>query len=71
MGTSCIGSSKCQWKPRLLANDTTDTFQDTVEDDESEYEWGMIDRMQLWRHVALCSIHMRLLYFGETKSLIA
>jgi anaphase-promoting complex subunit 6 len=35
-----------------LANDTTDIFQDS-EDDESEYEWGMIDRMRLWRHDAL------------------
>ena len=30
----------------------------------------MIDQMQLWRHDALCSIHMRLLHFGETKSFI-
>ena len=38
-----------------LANDTTDIFQDSDGDgdDESEYEWGMIDRMRLWRHDAL------------------
>jgi anaphase-promoting complex subunit 6 len=38
-----------------LANDTTDVFQDSEDDadDESEYEWGMIDRMRLWRHDAL------------------
>jgi len=57
-------------KLRLLANDTTDAFQDIVEGDGSEYEWGMIDQMQLWRHDALCTIHMRLLHFGETKSFI-
>ncbi|KAF9565181.1 TPR-like protein [Agrocybe pediades] len=38
-----------------LANDTTDVFQDSEDDadDESEYEWGMVDRMRLWRHDAL------------------
>jgi len=45
-----------------LANDTTDIFQDSldisqdVEDggiDDDEPEWGMIDRMRLWRHDAL------------------
>lgn len=40
-----------------LANDTTDVFQDSdlEESDESEeeYEWGMVDRMRLWRHDAL------------------
>jgi anaphase-promoting complex subunit 6 len=38
-----------------LANDTTDVFQesDVDEDDDSEYEWGMVDRMRLWRHDAL------------------
>ena len=40
-------------KPHPLANDTTDVFQDLEEDDESEYEWGMVDRMRLWRHDAL------------------
>ena len=57
-------------KPCLLANDTTDAFQDIVEGDGSEYEWGMIDRMQLWRRDVLCSIHIRLLHSGETKSFI-
>ena len=38
-----------------LANDTTDVFQDSESDDEydSQYEWGMVDRMRLWRHDAL------------------
>lgn len=45
-----------------LANDTTDIFQDSldvsqdIEDDgidDDEPEWGMIDRMRLWRHDAL------------------
>lgn len=35
-----------------LANDT---FQDSEvdADDEDEYEWGMVDRIRLWRHDAL------------------
>src|ERR1700683_2262604 len=38
-----------------LANETTDVFQDSDvdADDDSEYEWGMVDRMRLWRHDAL------------------
>jgi anaphase-promoting complex subunit 6 len=30
-------------------------FQDSEDDadDESEYEWGMVDRLRLWRHDAL------------------
>ncbi|KAG6915872.1 hypothetical protein DXG01_009480 [Tephrocybe rancida] len=38
-----------------LANDTTDVFQDSDDDgdDDEEYEWGMVDRMRLWRHDAL------------------
>lgn len=42
-----------------LANDTTtDVFQDSDADDDDlhggkEHEWGMIDRMRLWRHDAL------------------
>lgn len=42
-------------RPHPLANDTTDVFQDSEEDadDESEHEWGMVDRMRLWRHDAL------------------
>ncbi|PPQ91029.1 hypothetical protein CVT25_013954 [Psilocybe cyanescens] len=38
-----------------LANDTTDVFADSEDEgeDESEYEWGMVDRMRLWRHDAL------------------
>ncbi|KAJ8080842.1 anaphase-promoting complex subunit Cut9 [Marasmius tenuissimus] len=41
--------------PHPLANDTTGVFQDSEDDadDEDEYEWGMIDRMRLWRHDAL------------------
>ncbi|KAF9523572.1 hypothetical protein CPB83DRAFT_775294 [Crepidotus variabilis] len=46
---------KSSTKPHPLANDTTDVFQDSEDDadDESEYEWGMVDRMRLWRHDAL------------------
>ncbi|KAF6754373.1 cell division control protein 16 [Ephemerocybe angulata] len=39
-----------------LANDTTDVFNDSeddADDEESSYEWGMVDRMRLWRHDAL------------------
>ena len=38
-----------------LANDRIDVFQDSEDDadDETEQEWGMIDRMRLWRHDAL------------------
>lgn len=43
--------------PHPLANDTTDVFQDSgadyTEDDEEDDEWGMVDRMRLWRHDAL------------------
>ncbi|GLB44837.1 putative anaphase-promoting complex, cyclosome, subunit 3 [Lyophyllum shimeji] len=42
-------------QPHPLANDTTDVFQESEDDrdEESEYEWGMVDRMRLWRHDAL------------------
>lgn len=38
-----------------LAQDTTDVFQESDDDadDEDEYEWGMVDRMRLWRHDAM------------------
>lgn len=38
-----------------LANDTTDVFQDDADDEEEEegQEWGIVDRMRLWRHDAL------------------
>lgn len=37
-----------------LANDTMDVFQDTEAEGElEEGEWGMVDRMRLWRHDAL------------------
>lgn len=36
-----------------LATEHTDVFQDTLGDDEEEYEWKMVDRMRLWRHDAL------------------
>jgi anaphase-promoting complex subunit 6 len=37
-----------------LANDSMDVFQDTeIESDNDDGEWGMIDRMRLWRHDAL------------------
>jgi len=35
-----------------LANDNTDVFHDSSDDDE-DVEWGMVDRMRLWRHDAL------------------
>ncbi|KDR76370.1 hypothetical protein GALMADRAFT_67732 [Galerina marginata CBS 339.88] len=51
------GKSSTGRHPHPLANDTTDVFQDSEDDndadDESEYEWGMVDRMRLWRHDAL------------------
>lgn len=40
-------------QPHPLANDTTDVFQDFEDDADESYEWGMIDRMRLWRHDAL------------------
>jgi anaphase-promoting complex subunit 6 len=45
-------------RPHPLANNTTDVFHDDDNDDndadgETEYEWGMVDRMRLWRHDAL------------------
>ncbi|KAI0067340.1 TPR-like protein [Artomyces pyxidatus] len=36
-----------------LANDNTDVFQDSGDEDEEDIEWGMVDRMRLWRHDAL------------------
>jgi hypothetical protein len=41
-----------------LANDTMDVFQDLEteqddDDDDDDGEWGMVDRMRLWRHDAL------------------
>jgi anaphase-promoting complex subunit 6 len=39
-----------------LANDRTNVFQDSDEgenDEVEKYEWGMVDRMRLWRHDAL------------------
>ncbi|TFY72287.1 hypothetical protein EVG20_g720 [Dentipellis fragilis] len=36
-----------------LANDNTDVFQDSGDEEEEEVEWGMVDRMRLWRHDAL------------------
>ncbi|TFK75155.1 TPR-like protein [Pluteus cervinus] len=41
--------------PHPLATDTTDVFQDSevMDDDEDDTEWGMVDRMRLWRHDAL------------------
>jgi anaphase-promoting complex subunit 6 len=37
-----------------LANDTMDVFQDLeVEQEPGTGEWGMVDRMRLWRHDAL------------------
>jgi anaphase-promoting complex subunit 6 len=36
-----------------LANDNTDVFQDSEDEDDDEFEWGIVDRMRLWRHDAL------------------
>ncbi|KAI0300772.1 hypothetical protein BC826DRAFT_990349 [Russula brevipes] len=36
-----------------LANDNTDVFQVSGDEDDEDVEWGMIDRMRLWRHDAL------------------
>ncbi|KAI0046567.1 TPR-like protein [Auriscalpium vulgare] len=36
-----------------LANDNTDVFQDSGDEEEDEMEWGTVDRMRLWRHDAL------------------
>ena len=36
-----------------LANDNTDVFQDSGDEDEDHMEWGIVDRMRLWRHDAL------------------
>jgi anaphase-promoting complex subunit 6 len=37
-----------------LANDSMDVFQDPeMESDNEDGEWGMVDRMRLWRHDAL------------------
>ncbi|KAF4571362.1 anaphase promoting complex subunit cdc16 [Pleurotus pulmonarius] len=49
------GKSSSSRYPHPLANDTTDVFQESEDevDDESEYEWGVVDRMRLWRHDAL------------------
>ncbi|KAF8659041.1 hypothetical protein AX16_001914 [Volvariella volvacea WC 439] len=41
--------------PHPLATDTTDVFQDSDDeiDEDDDTEWGMVDRMRLWRHDAL------------------
>lgn len=36
-----------------LATDNTDVFQDSGDEDDDDAEWGMVDRMRLWRHDAL------------------
>lgn len=36
-----------------LANDNTDVFQDSDDEGDEEFEWGIVDRMRLWRHDAL------------------
>jgi anaphase-promoting complex subunit 6 len=36
-----------------LANDNTDVFQDSDDEGDEDFEWGMVDRMRLWRHDAL------------------
>ncbi|KAI0255073.1 TPR-like protein [Lactifluus subvellereus] len=36
-----------------LANDNTDVFQDSGDEADEDVEWGMVDRMRLWRHDAL------------------
>ncbi|KAL4062109.1 hypothetical protein V8B97DRAFT_2041620 [Scleroderma yunnanense] len=47
-------SPRSQLQRHPLANDTMDVFQDTeVEGELEEGEWGVVDRMRLWRHDAL------------------
>ncbi|KAF8273363.1 hypothetical protein EI94DRAFT_1716538 [Lactarius quietus] len=36
-----------------LANDNTDVFQDSDDEGDEDFEWGIVDRMRLWRHDAL------------------
>jgi anaphase-promoting complex subunit 6 len=36
-----------------LAIDNTDVFQDSGDEPDEDIEWGMVDRMRLWRHDAL------------------
>jgi anaphase-promoting complex subunit 6 len=54
-------------KPHPLANDTTDVFQDSEDvDDEGEQEFGMVDRMRLWRHDALMQhLHETAAFWGD------
>jgi anaphase-promoting complex subunit 6 len=44
-------------QPHPLANDTfqhsDDDAEDEQEDDDTVHEWGVIDRMRVWRHDAL------------------
>lgn len=57
-----------------LANDRTNLFQDSdneadnedEEDEDEQYEWGMIDRMRLWRHDALMQhLHDTAAFWGD------
>ncbi|KAI9460370.1 TPR-like protein [Russula earlei] len=62
---SVLPSSPLRFSPRAyrrakgsigrhpLANDNTDVFQDLGDEDDEDVEWGMIDRLRLWRHDAL------------------
>lgn len=51
-----------------LANDTTDVFHDSEDDadDEEEHEWGIVDRMRLWRHDAMMQhLYETAAYWGD------
>ncbi|KAI0034227.1 TPR-like protein [Vararia minispora EC-137] len=36
-----------------LAKENTDVFHDSGDEDDDDSEWGIVDRMRLWRHDAL------------------
>lgn len=50
-----------------LANDTTDVFQDDADDeDEERQQWGIVERMRLWRHDALMQhLHDSAAFWGD------
>lgn len=52
-----------------LATDTTDVFQDSFvegEDEEEYSEWGIVDRMRLWRHDAMMQhLYETAIFWGD------